>query len=35
VVPDDTPRWMRKHMPVIEVQPGARQHMELRLSVSV
>lgn len=31
VVPDDTPQFMVKHMPVIRVERGAVPHMELRV----
>lgn len=33
LVPDDTPEYMAKHMPVIEYRPGVPPHLELRVVV--
>lgn len=33
IVPDDTPRYMVKRMPVIETRPGEKPHLELVVSV--
>lgn len=31
IVPDDTPQYMTKHMPVIEFRAGAKPHLELTI----
>ena len=35
LVPDDTPQYMSKQMPVIEYREGAQHHLELVVSVPV